>query len=363
MATIRSAAAAQAGIPSAIISNFTFDSCYSYLDAPVPIDDESEDEPLDPSILEPLVQQAIADYANATLLLRLPGAIPLPAFDDDVPLPSSRWVDRKKKAFTKEVQAILDRSPDSIPSCQGIGKRKRVIDTPLITRHPSKAASSLSSRRNLLTELGVPDRLQEVPILLVSFGGQNIPRPRSRANSPSGSPNTPHRPLPPTHMKSGDLLSLPPPSVEMQRVASEHHLYLPGAPRADTHTSTHVNGSLQQTDRLLVPKEGLLPDGWIALVCGLSNKGTQEELPERFYACRRFLLSPIVCTFRLRDEKASDIYVPDVCAISNVLLGKLVRCLPIINGAILNNLQGYGTCSETITAQLPFVFGLFSALN
>jgi hypothetical protein len=55
----------------------------------------------------------------------------------------------------------------------------------------------------------------------------------------------------------------------------------------------------------------LLPEGWIAIVCGVSKEqwdsGQSHDLPDGFYIAPR------------------DVYMPDLTAIADALLGKLVR--------------------------------------
>ncbi|KAI0951044.1 hypothetical protein AcW1_008191 [Taiwanofungus camphoratus] len=70
----------------------------------------------------------------------------------------------------------------------------------------------------------------------------------------------------------------------------------------------------------------LLPDdSWIAIVCGVSKewgKENGEELPHNFFVAPR------------------DVYMPDLTAVADVLLGKL----------------GYGTVSECVDSCTPFVY-------
>ncbi|XP_074582101.1 L-arabinokinase-like isoform X1 [Curcuma longa] len=66
-------------------------------------------------------------------------------------------------------------------------------------------------------------------------------------------------------------------------------------------------------------KQEWLPDGWLCLVCGASDK---QELPPNFV------------------KLAKDAYTPDVIAASDCMLGKI----------------GYGTVSEALAYKLPFVF-------
>ena len=164
---------------------------------------------------------------------------------------------------------MLSRPTGQIP-------RGRVIEAPLVSRPISAAAYDREGRRRLLMSFGVPERDTDpyrAQILLVSFGGQSIPRPSSRSPSPS-----PSRPVSPAT------------------------------------SPTEAATTLQLPTRV-----GLLPPGWIAIVCGiaapqgLSDNALAEDLPPNFYA-----IPP-------------DAYVPDLTAIADVVLGKLVRpssCFP-----------------------------------
>ncbi|KAK9894893.1 hypothetical protein P389DRAFT_161703 [Cystobasidium minutum MCA 4210] len=533
------AAAARAGIPSAIISNFTFDSCYSYLSVstwkdnsttslaramqgaqlneatntlqvpngrsavppnPRAEDEEEEEPPIPAEEIEPLVRQVTEDYANASLLLRLPGCIPIPAFDTDVPMPAEKWTNLEAHSFRGEIMDLLARNTEDIPACtcssngtsissssngpSSRRKKRKVINTPLIARPVARDVYTKEKRRKILSGLGIPEEQHDpetTKILVVSFGGQSIPKPAA---------SRPMTPLPPsrngslsaesgmsmsgmssingqeqaerktngTHLSNGHSTSsgiderskdtaeelqfahmkptlnglghasgsatpleksvseLGTPSIStseapltsasiarsrtaaprLQRLMTEDHIYLPGAPPAlhkphqmnatsmSMKASTSSNASSTTRHRrkisLEIPKiyqsegdssttvddhievsiaeasfegeesipdsgtaendfqlggkgdeqqaqaeeeeEYLIPKGWIAIVCGLQVKDGVDELPENFYAAPR------------------DVYVPDLTAVCDVLLGKL----------------GYGTCSETVSSQTPFVY-------
>lgn len=247
--------------------SFTFDSCFSYLSHPAlpPIlGAEAPEPPIDPTELDPLVQQTIADYSCASLLLRLPGVIPIPAFDTDVPLPAGRWINEERTAFVPEIEALLSRPTKSIPSAAA---GRPVIDVPLIVRAPSPEVNSTEFRNAILTGMGVPDFLLDSKVLLVSFGGQAIPRPKTRPPSRLSSP--------------------------LRR-------------------SSSYNGTNGATS-LAVPSDelreaGLLPKGWIAIVTGLSGgeNAIRDDLPYGFFASEK------------------DVYVPDLTWIADCVLGKLV---------------------------------------
>ncbi|TFK69693.1 hypothetical protein BDN72DRAFT_888220 [Pluteus cervinus] len=95
-------AAKLAGIPSILVTNFTFDSVYSYLSTsllqdtpsiPRTTTTDSRDTPIPPPILSPLTSQLHTGYRHADLLILLPGAIPIPSFTTHPGLPSTTWVD------------------------------------------------------------------------------------------------------------------------------------------------------------------------------------------------------------------------------------------------------------------------------
>ncbi|KAI8470791.1 MAG: Transglutaminase-like superfamily-domain-containing protein [Monoraphidium minutum] len=94
---IACAAAAQAGIPAVAVTNFSWDFIYSeYLTA------QRRSE------FRQLVWQIALDYASAALLLRLPGHVPMPAFQavEDVPL-----VVRHAQRSPEQVRAEMGLDP------------------------------------------------------------------------------------------------------------------------------------------------------------------------------------------------------------------------------------------------------------
>jgi len=219
------AAASEAKIPSVIISNFTFDSCYSYLSA---FDVEEEEQHISAERLDALVAITVDDYSKAELLLRLPGEIPIPGFDADIELPATKWFEERTGLFRTEIEQKLQR-----PMRQELARRQRpVIDVPLIVRPVSGSAYDPQTKLALLSALGVPAELQktDTKILLVSFGGQVIPSPR-----------------PPTSTDHGP--------------------------------SDSAAGS--ETDLL---HNSLLPPGWIAIICGLPSKSHPHDMPDRFFS-------------------------------------------------------------------------------
>lgn len=234
-------------------------------------------------------------------------------------MPASRWMNEERTGFTEEILAVLARDPEVDVKGKTFGqRRRRIVDVPLIARPLSKDVHSFDFRKRILARLGVPEEQYQNKILLVSFGGQTIPKPVTSSSLTNG-----HRSI------------------------------------------------------------GLLPEGWIAIVCGLgvsSNASLRNDLPANFYAANVNVL------LQEGDEEV-EIYVPDLTAMADVVLGKLVRVvlstlpfvhrfispfrssfsslfLEFVNGFVRNvttdiviDIQGFGTCSETITASTPLVYG------
>jgi hypothetical protein len=164
-----SAAANAAGIPSILITNFSFDSVYSYLSTPFVDQDvvvqqqangallqaaSDKQQPLAPDIpipteeLKPLVQQILGGYRCADLLLRLPGYIPLPSFAVEPALPSPQWVDLTSRKFHPNIVHHLTKDllkyklHPQIPFPAEFGHKhlsRRVLQAPLVVRSPNPA--------------------------------------------------------------------------------------------------------------------------------------------------------------------------------------------------------------------------------
>ncbi|KAG9126580.1 hypothetical protein FRC07_002920 [Ceratobasidium sp. 392] len=424
------AAANAAELPCALVTNFTFDSVYSYLgtlfidespqtqQAPdAPASELPPDVPIPESVLAPLVHQIVTDYRCADLLLRLPGAIPIPSFAPNHPLPAPTWVDLDTCRLKPEITHTLLKPVSDLPLYPSVpfpsGKAKpvsrEVRQAPLLVRHPTPDVD----RTQLLEYIGVPASYHSHNVLIVSFGGQVIKRPTgtrtpSRAPSPNHSPpsgptialQTPTPGKRPGHHRNTSSvasLSLTPPGgdhsqqlhaalTSPHRIATPSHIYVPGAPPASNPSSpmlasgrqnstgpafasfftpptpamengadgkgytfplapgafveveTTKQDTLNPGPFLPTPDDStpgspideedveelfsLLPEGWIAIVCGVAKNWGEEDLPDRFFVAPR------------------DVYMPDVTAVGDVLLGKL----------------GYGTCAECVDSCTPFVY-------
>ncbi|KAF8525936.1 hypothetical protein BU17DRAFT_83440 [Hysterangium stoloniferum] len=393
-------AATNAHLPSLLITNFTFDSVYSYLGAEL-CSDPSELDAGVPQVssgadlhsghgIEPLVSQLFSGYRNADVLLLLPGFIPIPSFFCRPSLPAEGWINSSSNRFQSNVEHLLQQYPmlEIYPSLTSpittsgsslnVHHKKLLREVkmaPLLVRPLSPDVTRLSRRIALLTTIGIPEEVcndADTRILVVSFGGQTIGRPRGRhgscAKPPCAAPlnntnniqhhaanyrilrretreschaNTEqnvgqqHESVPslktantcvpevnvPAYnlSSSGNLISSPVPSA-CHSLAEENF--------AMDDENIAPNSSFEIFPKLVddCDRSPLPSPSWIAIVCGVpanwSVSETEDGLPSRFY------IAP------------QDVYMPDLTAVADVVLGKL----------------GYGTVSECIAYATPLVY-------
>ncbi|KAG0368061.1 hypothetical protein BGZ54_002736, partial [Gamsiella multidivaricata] len=198
------AAAHAYGIPACLITNFTFDEVYRFL---------REGNPMDRDVIA-CADAALEDYKKASLLLRLPGSIDIPAFADEISMLENRPTIQKLSCLnaddTKETMGLqlgqqnADHDQDRELHLQHLGAtngtlngeqqgqqsrknpqlsvitsvfragkpgplQRRVIDVPLVVR------KAINSREDVLRSLGVDEEtIKTKKMVLVSFGGQRL---------------------------------------------------------------------------------------------------------------------------------------------------------------------------------------------
>jgi hypothetical protein len=410
-------------IPCVLVTNFTFDSVYSFLstsllDSTRPSSGENyqtyqalnaliSDVPVPQELLAPLVNEIVQGYRCADVLLLLPGFIPIPSFSDFPSLPAPQWIRTSKNRFTSAIISYLRKSPHkwnlpkSVPyastiESDGACQRKRlVVRAPLLVRPVNPEVYTSEGRSKFLSSIGVPSEFHDsvqTRVLVVSFGGQVFKKPATpsggrtpqkreslqdifhkcsiRANSCGNS--TSATSLPPVLVSPKET-----PARSSPRIATQSHIWVPGAPPAikrergpnspltpyltpspkflavpsspvfpsitkvvpPTPPLPSYNGdrskpiirglsifSQHQNEPLVDGFVGLtededfaqptmLPAGWIAIVCGASKEQWEEvsETGECLGLPQGFFIAP------------RDVYMPDLTAVADVLLGKLVR--------------------------------------
>ncbi|KAF8174465.1 hypothetical protein K438DRAFT_1848979 [Mycena galopus ATCC 62051] len=321
------------------------------------------DIPVSPAELEPLGIHHVDFYCApnllssrtnpcwillpADLLLRLPGYIPIPSFGIDPNLPSPK--------FHPAVFASLDESLALYPPVEyrDVSRRKpaprELIPIPLLVRSSSPSVYLPTGRSKLLQSIGIPLQYHDpnsTKILVVSFGGQVFRRPGSASPSGRGSRpgslqnfNSSGRVRTPTSAAKGAMfphLQILSPSEKdhhafgftAPRLATASHLWIPGVPPASKPPTTPKSprasdGPLFQAIpptpvSQIIDQLSFEEFGWT-----LATEGdVDSDLPEGFFVAPR------------------DVYMPDLTAVGDVLLGKL----------------GYGTVAECVYSRTPFVY-------
>ncbi|KAG6919206.1 hypothetical protein DXG01_008504 [Tephrocybe rancida] len=389
------------GIPSVLITNFTFDSVYSYLATPLlQVDLEASSQPdhltlatpkdnltaLVPDIpvpsaeIDPLVAHIYEGYRCADLLFLLPGCIPIPSFPIYPSLPAPSWVNPYTNSFHSDIIESLSRlpppcalhpsiplQPSSLYPRRGNPTRS-VVAAPLLVRPPSTTYSPYTpeGRARLLSTIGVPSELHDptrTKVLIVSFGGQVFRAPsrpssrsQSRSNTPSPSPTVPSSPpsfcvgsLPtPQPLKPYPAAPPPPTTLIPPRLATPSHIWIPGAPpahkRGPSAFSVPDLATIPPTPDALKTAFNITPPSLL----DEADPFDPQLLPDESWIA-------IVCGASKdkwsEDDKATglpdgfyvaprDVYMPDLTAVGDALLGKL----------------GYGTVSECVDACTPFVY-------
>ncbi|KIK80291.1 hypothetical protein PAXRUDRAFT_833609 [Paxillus rubicundulus Ve08.2h10] len=357
-------AAHAASLPSILITNFTFDSVYSYLATSYTdrlpsgsrcrgllLDEKEPDEPISDEDIRDLVQQIYQGYRCANFLVRLPGFIPIPSFFASFPLPAPSWTDQEankllpevvhhltKSQAESELHDIIHFSRTATPNkCQP----RFVIQAPLLVRGITTLPESVytpAGRSRFLLSIGVPGHLHdpdETKILIVSFGGQVFRKPSSSRGSSTWLKST----TPPERSfidcqdqpnadeawlsRSGND-QIAPHTTKPTAFLAEGTQYPNVVTMVDAKLTTTTSISSCDFDAMVTTsptpvkqavselEPQLLPDSsWIAVVCGMSKEqwapaNGEDGLPDNFFVAPKY------------------VYMPDLTAVADALLGKLV---------------------------------------
>ncbi|KAF9541543.1 hypothetical protein EC957_002979 [Mortierella hygrophila] len=303
------AAANAMGIPACLITNFTFDEVYRYL---------REGDPMDKDVIA-CADAALEDYKKATLLLRLPGSIDIPSFENEIKLlEADRFHHLHRDTF------LVPKQPNSTTQRNEI----------------SNGSLSLSMDNNSNSGNGRSIRRR-----LKSFGAEGGTMSNRRdtlmeEDTDLESPS-PHRvdthTLPSsslTPVRSRQQLSINTAFTKpkgLTRIAIDVPMVVRKAinTRDDVLKALGVDEETIRTKKMVLVsfggqrlKQGWgnpLPDGWIGVICGLP---VSHELPAGFY------------------RSPHGVYVPDLTHAADIVIGKL----------------GYGTCSECIAHDTALIY-------
>ncbi|KAG0022856.1 hypothetical protein BGZ82_010891 [Podila clonocystis] len=259
------AAASAYGIPACLITNFTFDEVYRFL---------REGDSLDKDVVA-CAEAALEDYKKATLLLRLPGFIDIPSFDQEV-----------ITMETNRTPSIAEHSDDEFES---------------------QDHDDSSRRSSVVDETWMGD---------ATPAGEGAMSPSASDRTTVSSPNSSisGRFSSPTKISSSDF----PSSMTKFEGMARRVIDVPLVVRMAVNTREDVLRSLGVDEETIATKKMVLvsfggqrlkqgwgnplPEGWIGVICGLP---VEHELPEGFY------------------RSPHGVYVPDLTRAADIVIGKL----------------------------------------
>ncbi|KAG0265654.1 hypothetical protein BG011_004253 [Mortierella polycephala] len=306
------AAASAYGIPACLITNFTFDEVYRFL---------SEGDDLDEDVIA-CADAALRDYKKASLLLRLPGSIDIPSFEDEI----LAMVSSSETSDGSPSISDMDDPDEDVHRMYRISEQAQAPDMDFTAARAHKSSEQNHEQRDSqgtsmseTTPSGVmsPDCMSTAvsspsPSITNRFLSLST---SSSASSICGSTSS---------MLSSKLQSLTrkvidvPLVVRMAVNTREDVLRMLGVDEETIRTKKMALVSFGG-QRLKQGWGNPLPEGWIGVICGLP---VDHELPEGFY------------------RSPHGVYVPDLTRAADVVIGKL----------------GYGTCSECIAHDTPLIY-------
>jgi hypothetical protein len=297
-----SAAANAIGIPACLITNFTFDEVYRYL---------REGDPLDKDVIA-CADAALEDYKKATLLLRLPGSIDIPSFEDEIKIlevDRTHHLHRDNFPLPTLFSATTQRNATSNGSLLFSMESNNNNNN-----NNNNSNSSSSSFIHPLRPLGWEDER--------SMNTRNSPIEEDTSMDPPSPqrvnihifPSSTHIPVRGRQHLTIDTAFTKPKSLT--RVAIDVPMVVRKAinTREDVLRALGVDEATIRTKKMVLVsfggqrlKQGWgnpLPDGWIGVICGLP---VSHELPSGFY------------------RSPHGVYVPDLTHAADIVIGKLVR--------------------------------------
>ncbi|KAG0071656.1 hypothetical protein BGZ89_009933 [Linnemannia elongata] len=329
------AAASAYGIPACLITNFTFDEVYRFL---------REGDTLDKDVMA-VADAALEDYKKASLLLRLPGSIDIPSFEDEIlAMETSRsngspsisdMDDTEEDHRILSLSAIQEQEHDLQQQQQ-----RQQLQTPSKAKEDGNMAAPLAMdvdeyyRRNSAIRQHSNDTIMgdTTPSGILSPAtstGTTVSSPspsimgRFRASSIAAGSD------------SSLSMAAASPMASKVRSLTRKVVDVPLVVRMAVNTREDVLRSLGVDELTIATKKMVLisfggqrlkqgwgnplPEGWIGVICGLP---VEHELPEGFY------------------RSPHGVYVPDLTRAADIVIGKL----------------GYGTCSECIAHDTPLIY-------
>ncbi|KAF9551858.1 hypothetical protein EC957_004181 [Mortierella hygrophila] len=329
------AAASAYGIPACLITNFTFDEVYRFL---------REGDTLDKDVMA-VADAALEDYKNASLLLRLPGSIDIPSFEDEI----------------LAMETSRSNGSPSISDMDDTEEDHRILPLSTIQKQEHDLQQQQQHRQLQAHNKAKEDGNGVAPLAMdVDEYYRRNSIIRQHSNDTIMGDTTPSGIMSPA-TSTGTTVSSPSPSIigrfrsssiaagsdsslsmaaaspmaSKVRSLTRKVVDVPLVVRMAVNTREDVLRSLGVDELTIATKKMVLvsfggqrlkqgwgnplPEGWIGVICGLP---VEHELPEGFY------------------RSPHGVYVPDLTRAADIVIGKL----------------GYGTCSECIAHDTPLIY-------
>ncbi|KAG0329043.1 hypothetical protein BGZ99_003673, partial [Dissophora globulifera] len=313
------AAADAYGIPAILITNFTFDEVYRFL---------CEGDAFDRDVLA-CADAALQDYKKASLLLRLPGSIDIPAFEDEI-----LAMETVHNSNITSSPSFFEMDDDKVED-DALGN----LQFPRLERREQTLAMDIADRLSKEKDLGQDQDQVSLETSMGDTTPAGVMSPismRTAVSSPSLSPSPKFSMAVNSNSTSTIRFSASSPTSSSRlSLLNRKAIDVPLVVRMAVNTREYVLRSLGVDDHTISTKKmalvsfggqrlkqgwgNPLPEGWIGVICGLP---VEHELPEGFY------------------RSPHGVYVPDLTRAADVVIGKL----------------GYGTCSECIAHETPLIY-------
>ncbi|KAG0380030.1 hypothetical protein BGX24_010540 [Mortierella sp. AD032] len=332
------AAASAYGIPAILITNFTFDEVYRFL---------REGDTLDKDVMA-VADAALEDYKKASLLLRLPGSIDIPSFEDEIlAMESSRsngspsisdMDDTEEDHRILSLSSLQDQEHElqhqqqqlevhnKLKDGNDVAGTQQLLSMDVDEHYRRNSAIRQHSNDTIMgdtTPTGVMSPATSVGTTVSSPSPSIVGRFRVSSNAGAAGDST-----------LSMMVSASPVASKL-RSLTRKVVDVPLVVRMAVNTREDVLRSLGVDELTIATKKMVLvsfggqrlkqgwgnplPEGWIGVICGLP---VEHELPEGFY------------------RSPHGVYVPDLTRAADIVIGKL----------------GYGTCSECIAHDTPLIY-------
>ncbi|KAG0081486.1 hypothetical protein BGZ90_007945 [Linnemannia elongata] len=297
------AAASAYGIPACLITNFTFDEVYRFL---------REGDTLDKDVMA-VADAALEDYKKASLLLRLPGSIDIPSFEDEI----------------LAMETSRSNGSPSISDMDDTEEDHRILSLSVIQEQEHDLQQQQQRQQLQAPSKAKEDGSMAAPLAMdVDEYYRRNSAIRQHSNDTIMGDTTPSGILSPA-TSTGTTVSSPSPSIMGRFRASSI------AAGSDSSLSMAAASPMASKVRSLTRKVVDVP-----LVVRMAVN-TREDVLRSLGVDELTIATKKMVLISFGGQRSPHgVYVPDLTRAADIVIGKL----------------GYGTCSECIAHDTPLIY-------